>query len=147
MSAGTQLGNSQLHPPGYFPHMVTARISVQLMSCHFFLFPESLSLFLCHQSFSPSQSPPCFISPSPQPHHTMTRFLRRVHLVQSWLSMRPLPSSVSLWKCGNGRGLDKWDSAVLLLIIMPRLSLTDTRDLSSATQTCISPLAAQCVHA
>lgn len=56
------------------------------------------------------------------------------------------PSLVS--PCGGvgvGEGTDKLDSAALELIIMPRLSLTDTRDLSSATQTYISPLAAQCV--
>ncbi len=57
--------------------------------------------------------------------------------------------SLPLYLCGCvevGAGLDKWDSAVLLLIIMPRLSLTDTRDLSSAKQTYISPLAAHCVR-
>lgn len=153
-----QLGNSQLHqikhpPPCYSPHTVTARIcttnvlslllipGVPLSVFFLSFYVINLSLLL----------PPCLASSVPLcPPLQNTLWhdsFRRVHLVQSGLSMRPLPSSVSLWRCGNGRRLDKWDSAVLLLIIMPRLSLTDTRDLSSATQTCISPLAAQCVDA
>lgn len=151
-TAGKQPAAPNKPSTGSLSHMVTARIcttnalSLPLsprvalsLAVSFFLSfcVVNLSLFLCHCLAS------SFLS---TPGHTATPFLRWVHRVRSRLSMRPLPSSVSLWRCGGGRGLDKWDSAVLQLIIIPRLSLTDARDLSSATQTYISPLAAQCVH-
>ncbi len=107
------------------------------MSCHFLSLPEFLflALFFCHQSFSLSSSLPRLIVsllPLNTPRHDSLN--ESIMYGPGYQFDHSLP----LYLCGGVEleaRLDKWNSAVLLLIIMPRLSLTDTRDLSSAMQT------------
>lgn len=76
------------------------------------------------------------------PERTSTRFFQRGLRSQAspWH-----PTPACLWGRGEGAGADKWDSAVLEPIIMPRLSLTDAGDLNSVTQTYISLSGSVCV--
>lgn len=117
--------------------------SVQLMPCHFLLLPEffvviSFSFYLLLSLTSSF----LFLPPNTPQHNSFNKSIVDGPHNFTWTT--PL----SLYLCGGvgvGTGRDKWDSAVLELIIVPRLCLTDAGDLNRTMQTYISPLAALCV--
>lgn len=103
--------------------------------------PLLVSPLACDRSFALPPAPPRLAISLPS----------RTHLNAVLSARPPLPGlAVTPHPCvsvgaGEGAGADKWDSAVLEPIIMPRLSLNDAGDLNSVTQTYISLSGSVCV--